>query len=178
MKCQVCFNCPLFRAPSPVPAPLPRIMTSPAQSPPTRACPQVRPHPMKRQRIQTVSEAFLLINILVDTWRFFLFPAEPPSYQSLFRQISLQLSQTESQGSSTLRILCGLLSLMVMSVSGLIVLISATLFIIVLIGAPLTMIIMGSLHIHDCPAQRFIPIFLIVSGRLKSVWIFFPIYIL
>ena len=61
-----------------------------------------------------------------------------------------------------------LLCLMLMSPTGLVILLSAALALLIILGVPLTMIIMGSVHHHDCPAQPFIPIFLILSGIKSS----------
>ena len=53
---------------------------------------------------------------------------------------------------------------------GFAIVVSAILAIIVILGAPFTMIIMGSLHLQDCPAKTYIPIFLIVSGKMLKVY--------
>jgi len=34
------------------------------------------------------------------------------------------------------------------------------------LGIPVTMIIFGYIHVNDCPAERFIPIYLIVGGTV------------
>ena len=53
---------------------------------------------------------------------------------------------------------------------GFAIVVSAILAIIVILGAPFTMIIMGSLNLQDCPAKTYIPIFLIVSGKMLKVY--------
>ena len=141
-------------------------MISPAPSPPTRVCLEVLLPPMKRQWILMVGIPSLKIFIYMYNFIDILFLAEPPSYQSLFRQFSSQLSDTDYQSRSIGRILCSLLCVLLSSCVGILILLSAILTIIIVLGIPVSMIVMGSIHLQDCPAQRFIPIFLILSGIL------------
>jgi len=86
----------------------------------------------------------------------------PPSYESLSEQI--RKAREESTGNkdfvqSTMKIICG----------------SATVLLIVIIltgmmlGVPIAMIVVGSLHLDDCPAEELIPIYLIVAGVTSLV---------
>ncbi|KAE8607747.1 hypothetical protein XENTR_v10011271 [Xenopus tropicalis] len=40
----------------------------------------------------------------------------------------------------------------------------------------IAMIVVGAMHLNECPAERFVPIYLIVTGAfLLSYWLFFPL---
>ena len=85
--------------------------------------------------------------------------AGPPSYQSLFQRISLQLSDAHSQRD---RSGCGRIVLVLI---GILILLFLILVISLIFGLPLGMITIGSIHLKDCPAHPYIPIFLIVAGN-------------
>lgn len=79
--------------------------------------------------------------------------APPPSYESLFGRVR------EARKSST-----GLLDFL----KKFIILILGTLGCTIIVGItvviPLSMIIVGSVNVHKCPAEPYLPIFLIVGG--------------
>lgn len=77
----------------------------------------------------------------------------PPSYESTFKR--LQSVKEESSGPKDciqkfFTVLCG-------SVIG-------TVAIGIVLAIPISMIVVGAIHLNDCPVERFIPIYLIVGG--------------
>ena len=141
----------------------PPIVTSPAQCLSTRACPWGLPPPMKRQQIQMVmvfTPSVITVTIHLS--------AEPPSYQSLFQRISLQLSEAHSQSRSRSR--CVRMSLLFISL--LLLLFVVILAISVILVLPISMVTIGSIHLHDCPVQPNIPIFLIMAGD-GNIYVYF-----
>ena len=54
---------------------------------------------------------------------------------------------------------------MILALIGILILLFLILVISTIIGLPLGMITIGSIHLHDCPAQPNLPIFLIVAGN-------------
>ena len=88
----------------------------------------------------------------------FPFSAGPPSYESLFRQISSQLSDAAQRNGSDFRKLIFVLV-------GLLIFMFVMFIISIVLGLPLSLITIGSIHLHDCPAQPNIPVFLIVAGN-------------
>jgi len=89
----------------------------------------------------------------------------PPSYDSLFRQEIRQVKTTKSFFYWVRRVVLWIVS---------------TVLFLVLLGlcsfVPLLMVIIGSIYAHDCPAQNFIPIYLIVGGVVGLVKIFSSLY--
>ncbi|XP_065834599.1 transmembrane protein 272-like [Oscarella lobularis] len=77
----------------------------------------------------------------------------PPKYTSLFGQMR-QMKASSSGAPDFIRrgILLTGRSLVCTILTGL------------LIGVPISMIVMGALYFDDCPCQRYIPIYLIVGG--------------
>ncbi|XP_014677455.1 PREDICTED: uncharacterized protein LOC106817306 [Priapulus caudatus] len=85
----------------------------------------------------------------------------PPSYTTIFGKI--KQARTESNG--CLEFLKKIL-VIVLGTIGCSICLGITL------ALPITMIIIGSVYLHDCPIDRFIPVYLIVGGcfgLLKSV---------
>ncbi|XP_070554345.1 transmembrane protein 272-like isoform X2 [Ptychodera flava] len=77
----------------------------------------------------------------------------PPSYQSLFGQ--MQEAKRSSTGATDffkkfLAVVLGTLG--------------CTIGIGIIMAIPIAMIVMGSLYLHDCPIEPYIPIYLIVGG--------------
>ncbi|XP_041358707.1 transmembrane protein 272-like [Gigantopelta aegis] len=82
----------------------------------------------------------------------------PPSYDTVFGRVRLMRQQSVGhhdffkQTYNVLRETFG-----------------CTLFLGVLLAIPVAMIVVGSLHIYDCPAERYIPIYLVVMGTCVTV---------
>lgn len=89
----------------------------------------------------------------------------PPSYDSLFRQEIRQVKTARGYLYWVRRVLLWLVS---------------TVLFLILLGlfsfVPLLMVIVGSVYVHECPAQNFIPIYLIVGGVVGLVKIFTSLY--
>lgn len=77
----------------------------------------------------------------------------PPSYESIYGQI--RAARDNSTG--TLEFFKKF-SIIVVSTVG------CTFFVGLLIAIPVSMIVMGSIYIDECPRQQYIPIYLIVGG--------------
>ena len=82
------------------------------------------------------------------------FSAEPPSYDSLFGRIR----DTHKSSRNFIDFLAKLL-LLLLGTIGCTIACGVTVFI------PICMIVIGSIHFHDCPAEPYIPLFLIVGGK-------------
>lgn len=52
----------------------------------------------------------------------------------------------------------------------------ATCAIVASIGVPIAMITIGYIHLNDCPAERFIPIYLVVGGVFAVFECFVRVY--
>ncbi|XP_060606648.1 transmembrane protein 272-like isoform X2 [Ruditapes philippinarum] len=78
----------------------------------------------------------------------------PPSYEeSVFKKIQTAKDQSDGNidfGKKFCFILCGS--------------IGCTIAMGVFLAIPIAMIVMGAIHLNDCPAERMIPIYLIVGG--------------
>jgi hypothetical protein len=77
----------------------------------------------------------------------------PPSYESTFNRLKSVKDESSGPGDcfqKFVTVLCG-------SVIG-------TIAIGLVLAVPLAMIIVGAIHLKDCPIERFIPIYLIVGG--------------
>lgn len=77
----------------------------------------------------------------------------PPSYESLYGQI--RAARDDSTGTFEF---FKKFTVIVVSTIG------CTFFVGILIAIPVSMIVMGSIYINDCPRQQYIPIYLIVGG--------------
>ncbi|CAG5136013.1 unnamed protein product, partial [Candidula unifasciata] len=77
----------------------------------------------------------------------------PPSYESLYGRIKAARSEST-----------GFLNFMKTFIIIILSTIGFTIILGVFIAIPLAMLIMGSIHLDHCPAERMIPIYLIVSG--------------
>merc|ERR1711981_904164 len=82
--------------------------------------------------------------------------AEPPSYDSLFGRIR----DTHKSSRNFIDFLAKLL-LLLLGTIGCTIACGVTVFI------PICMIVIGSIHFHDCPAEPYIPLFLIVGGAFS-----------
>jgi len=82
--------------------------------------------------------------------------AEPPSYDSLFGRIR----DTHKASRNFIDFLAKLL-LLLLGTIGCTIACGVTVFI------PICMIVIGSIHFHDCPAEPYIPLFLIVGGAFS-----------
>eukprot|EP00057_Strongylocentrotus_purpuratus_P004531 XP_003728885.1 PREDICTED: uncharacterized protein LOC587628 isoform X2 [Strongylocentrotus purpuratus] len=77
----------------------------------------------------------------------------PPSYQSIFGQIK---SEKEKNANPV-----GFIGSVVKILLGTFI---VTLFMALMLAIPITMIAIGAVYLDDCPAERFIPIYLITMG--------------
>lgn len=82
--------------------------------------------------------------------------AEPPSYDSLFGRIR----DTHKASRNFIDFLARLL-LLLLGTIGCTIACAVTVFI------PICMIVIGSIHYNDCPAEPYIPLFLIVGGAFS-----------
>ena len=80
--------------------------------------------------------------------------AEPPSYDSLFGRIR----DTHKASRNFIDFLAKLLLLLLGTIG-------CTIACSVTIVIPICMIVIGSIHFYDCPAEPYIPLFLIVGGK-------------
>ena len=81
--------------------------------------------------------------------------AEPPSYDSLFGRIR----DTHKASRNFIDFLAKLLLLLLGTIG-------CTIACSVTVVIPICMIVIGSIHFNDCPAEPYIPLFLIVGGKL------------
>ncbi|XP_077518964.1 transmembrane protein 272-like isoform X2 [Amblyomma americanum] len=79
--------------------------------------------------------------------------APPPSYQSLFGKVR----EVHKTSSGVLNFLLNV-AVLILGTLGCTILIGVT-FII-----PVSMIVIGTIYINDCPAEKYIPIFLVMGG--------------
>ncbi|KAK7499793.1 hypothetical protein BaRGS_00008884 [Batillaria attramentaria] len=77
----------------------------------------------------------------------------PPGYDSLFGKI-----RAAKDGSS------GGVDFMKAACSLLLKSIGCTIILGIILAVPIAMIVMGAKYLHDCPAERYIPIYLLVTG--------------
>eukprot|EP00057_Strongylocentrotus_purpuratus_P000852 XP_001184829.2 PREDICTED: uncharacterized protein LOC754214 isoform X2 [Strongylocentrotus purpuratus] len=77
----------------------------------------------------------------------------PPSYQSIFGQIK---SEKEKNANPV-----GFIGSVVKILLGTFI---VTLFMALMLAIPITMVAIGAVYLDDCPAERFIPIYLITMG--------------
>ena len=83
--------------------------------------------------------------------------AEPPSYDSLFGRIR----DTHKSSRNLVDFLAKLVLLLIGTIG---CTIACGLTVII----PVCMIIIGAIHLHDCPVEPCIPIFLIVGGKMDT----------
>nr|XP_054755452.1 transmembrane protein 272-like [Lytechinus pictus] len=79
--------------------------------------------------------------------------AAPPSYESLFGQIRSEREKHKNPVSFIGSVFWILFNTC-----------TVTLFLAILLAIPIAMVAIGSVYIHECPAQHFIPLYLIVMG--------------
>ena len=89
---------------------------------------------------------------------FIVLTAEPPSYDSLFGRIR----DTHKASRNFIDFLAKLLLLLLGTIG-------CTIACSVTVVIPICMIVIGSIHFNDCPAEPYIPLFLIVGGMYSSV---------
>lgn len=77
----------------------------------------------------------------------------PPSYDSIYGQV--KAAKRESSG--FVEFMKKFLIIVVGSIG-------CTIFIALVLAIPVSMIAIGSIYIHDCPKEHYIPIYLIVAG--------------
>ncbi|XP_071847941.1 transmembrane protein 272-like isoform X1 [Apostichopus japonicus] len=77
----------------------------------------------------------------------------PPSYQSLFGQ----MQDAKQNSSGALDFIQRLIKLLLNTIA-------VTIFMIILLAVPITMVVIGAIYVDDCPTEKMIPIYLIVSG--------------
>jgi len=82
--------------------------------------------------------------------------AEPPSYDSLFGRIR----DTHKASRNFIDFLAKLLLLLLGTIG-------CTIACSVTVVIPICMIVIGSIHFNDCPAEPYIPLFLIVGGSFS-----------
>lgn len=82
--------------------------------------------------------------------------AEPPSYDSLFGRIR----DTHKASRNFIDFLAKLLLLLLGTIG-------CTIACSVTVVIPICMIVIGSIHFNDCPAEPYIPLFLIVGGAFS-----------
>ena len=81
---------------------------------------------------------------------------DPPSYDSLFGRILDTRKTSRNLADFLLRLLVLLLGT-----------IGCTVACSVTVVIPVAMIVVGAMHFHDCPAEPYIPVFLIVGGEKR-----------
>nr|XP_054755444.1 transmembrane protein 272-like [Lytechinus pictus] len=79
--------------------------------------------------------------------------AAPPSYDSLFGQIRSEREKHKNPVSFIGSVFSILFNTCIV-----------TLFLAIILAIPIAMVAIGSVYIHECPAQHFIPLYLIVMG--------------
>ena len=85
---------------------------------------------------------------------FLCFVAEPPSYDSLFGRIRDTHKASRNVIDFVVKVILLLLGT-----------IGCTIACSITVVIPFCMIVIGSVYFHDCPAEPYIPIFLIVGGE-------------
>lgn len=86
-------------------------------------------------------------------------PSEPPpSYESLYGRVKAAQLQSESKPQFFKKILT-----IVMGTLG------CTICLGIILAIPISMIVMGSLYFHDCPAEWLIPLYLVVAGSVGII---------
>ncbi|ESP00045.1 hypothetical protein LOTGIDRAFT_230986 [Lottia gigantea] len=81
----------------------------------------------------------------------------PPSYDSLFGRVK----EAKAKSSGVLDFLMKVLETLVSTLC-------FTILLGIIFAIPIAMICMGSIHLEDCPRERFIPIYLIVAGAFGA----------
>ena len=109
---------------------------------------------MKKLWIQMVSH----ITIFIKLFTCFV-SAEPPSYDSLFGRIRDTHKASRNVIDFVVKVILLLLGT-----------IGCTIACSITVVIPFCMIVIGSVYFHDCPAEPYIPIFLIVGGNMVSPW--------
>ncbi|XP_067663618.1 uncharacterized protein [Haliotis asinina] len=84
-------------------------------------------------------------------------PDSPPSYDSLFGRVIA----AHNNSSSRIDFLKKFYELLRETLG-------CTLFLGIIMAVPVTMIVMGCMHLFDCPAEQYIPLYLLVGGIALS----------
>ena len=108
---------------------------------------------MKRLWILTVS---LVLEGLISSLTT-IPPAEPPSYDSLFGRIRDTHKASRNVIDFVVKVILLLLGT-----------IGCTIACSITVVIPVCMIVIGSVYFHDCPAEPYVPIFLIVGGEYSE----------
>ncbi|XP_076118253.1 transmembrane protein 272-like isoform X1 [Mytilus galloprovincialis] len=82
----------------------------------------------------------------------------PPSYDSIYGQLKEARHTTDGNVSFAKRGFTIILGSTI-----------CTILLVLFLSIPIACIVIGSLYLHDCPAQRLIPIYLIVAGAFSLV---------
>ena len=105
-----------------------------------------------------------------DTKMANIFVAEPPSYDSLFGRIRDTHKASRNVIDFVVKVILLLLGT-----------IGCTIACSITVVIPVCMIVIGSVYFHDCPAEPYVPIFLIVGGEQPGILLedcldYFPQY--
>ena len=97
----------------------------------------------------------LLAICMMSSSDLFCATAEPPSYDSLFGRIRDTHKASRNVVDFVVKVILLLLGT-----------IGCTIACSITVVIPFCMIVIGSVYFHDCPAEPYIPIFLIVGGKI------------
>ena len=97
----------------------------------------------------------LLTICMMSSSDLFYATAEPPSYDSLFGRIRDTHKASRNVVDFVVKVILLLLGT-----------IGCTIACSITVVIPFCMIVIGSVYFHDCPAEPYIPIFLIVGGKI------------
>ena len=98
----------------------------------------------------------LLTICMMSSYDLFYVTAEPPSYDSLFGRIRDTHKASRNVVDFVVKVILLLLGT-----------IGCTIACSITVVIPFCMIVIGSVYFHDCPAEPYIPIFLIVGGKIS-----------
>ena len=97
----------------------------------------------------------LLAICMMSSYDLFYATAEPPSYDSLFGRIRDTHKASRNVVDFVVKVILLLLGT-----------IGCTIACSITVVIPFCMIVIGGVFFHDCPAEPYIPIFLIVGGKI------------
>lgn len=89
----------------------------------------------------------------------------PPSYDSLFGKVKAVRNESSGNVDFVKKVM-----LLIFGTIGF------TIFLGIMLAIPIAMIVMGATHLDDCPAERYIPIYLVVGGSFGVVRNLFSIF--
>ena len=102
----------------------------------------------------------LLTICMMSSSDLFCATAEPPSYDSLFGRIRDTHKASRNVVDFVVKVILLLLGT-----------IGCTIACSITVVIPFCMIVIGSVYFHDCPAEPYIPIFLIVGGKMQICYV-------